>query len=106
MRDALLPVLVAASAYLGFALLALSQRRHWQRLASGGPPAAPLRVTGYGLLAASLGLAILGDGPGFGTLLWTMMLSLGAVGLVGTLTWRPDWLRPLARAIRGRRRAE
>ena len=104
MAAALLMALVLAS-YGGFALLALSQDRHWQR--AGGPlpfPArlvVPMRTLGYGLLLAALMLALLRDGAGFGSLVWATMLSIGALAVVGTLTWRAHWLRPLVRVFQG-----
>jgi hypothetical protein len=33
---------------------------------------------------------------GFGLILWAVLLSAGALGVVATLTWRPHRLRPLA----------
>lgn len=93
------------ASYLGFALLALSQDRHWQR--AGGPlpcPArlvVPMRALGYGLLLAALALALVRDGAGFGSLVWATMLSVGALAVVGTLAWRAHWLRPLVRVFQG-----
>lgn len=102
--SAVLLALVFASTYLGFALLALSQDRHWHHL--GGARRCParaamvLRVSGYGLLLASLILALVRDGTSFGALVWVTTLSVGACAVVGTLTWRPHWLRPLSRLLR------
>lgn len=101
MPDAVLFVSLLAACYLGFALLALSQDRHWRRV--GRMPQCPfralvlMRLAGCGLLAFSLALAIVLDGPGFGSLLGTAILTNGALAVVCTLTWRPHWLRPLAR---------
>jgi hypothetical protein len=92
--------------YGGFALLALSQDRHWHHL--GGARRCPvalatlLRGAGAILLAAALALALLRDGAAFGALLWTTALSLCAFAVVCTLTWRPQWLRPLARFLQRR----
>ncbi len=98
--QAALIVAVLAVSYLGFALLALSQDRHWLHL-SGEPHCPPriarsLRVAGYALLIAGLGLALVRDGAGFGSLVWVTMLTVGSFAVVCTLTWRPHWLRPLA----------
>ena len=108
MSTALLAGLLAAvlvAAYLGFALLALSQDRHWHHLGGARhcPPrlVLPLRVVGYLLLLAGFVLAIVRDGPSFGTLLWVTALSVAAFALVCTLTWRAHWLRPLARLLQG-----
>jgi hypothetical protein len=95
---------VLVSTYLGFALLALSQDRHWHHL--GGGRHCPvrtawlLRVSGYILLLASLVLALWRDGPSFGALVWVTALSICAFAVVATLTWRPHWLRPLAGVLR------
>jgi hypothetical protein len=100
---AVLLVAVLGATYLGFALLALSQDRHWHHL--GGARHCPartagaLRAAGYALLLASLGLSLVRDGPGFGALLWATILSVCAVAVVGTLTWQTRWLRPLARLL-------
>jgi hypothetical protein len=99
---ALLAGLLAAS-YGGFALLALSQDRHWHHL--GGARRCPrplpafLRGLGGVLLAAALALAVIRDGGGFGSVLWATALSICAFAVVCTLTWRPHWLRPLARFL-------
>ncbi len=104
MEPALLLALSLAC-YVGFALLALSQDRHWER--AGGArdcPArlvVPLRLGGYLLLLASLGLALWRDGPSFGSLVWATMLSVGAIAVTCTLTWRAHWLRPLVRTLQG-----
>jgi hypothetical protein len=104
MRDAAFLVAALIVVYLGFALLAVSQDRHWHHL--GGARHCPtrasmlLRIGGCALLIAALILLLVSDGAGFGSLLWATMLSIGAVAVVGTLTWRPGWLRPLARLVR------
>lgn len=98
-------IALALFSYLGFALLALSQDRHWSR--AGGKQTCParlimpLRAGGYGLLLAALGLALLRDGPSFGALLWATMLTISALGVVATLAWRAAWLRPIVRAAAG-----
>lgn len=94
-------MLVAACGYLGFAVLALSQARHWQGVRGGGstPPRPALRGAGVLGLAASLAAAIVRDGAGFGALLWGVAASLAALAVVATLTWRARWLAPLARTF-------
>lgn len=98
-------IALALATYLGFALLALSQDRHWQR--AGGEVSCParlilpLRTLGYGLLLLALVLALVRDGPGFGSLLWVTMLTVGAVAVVCTLAWRAHWLRPFVRIFQG-----
>jgi len=53
------------------------------------------------LIALSLILAPLRDGPSFGSLLWATAISLAALGVAFTLAWRPRLLRPLAVVARG-----
>jgi hypothetical protein len=104
MPDVALLIAVMAACYLGFALLALSQDRHWHNV--GGQrdcpfrAMVPLRLGGYALLLAALTLALVLDGPAFGSLLWATMLTAGALAVVCTLTWRACWLRPLVRLFR------
>jgi hypothetical protein len=73
-----------------FALLALSQDRHWHHLgATRHCPrrtAIVLRVAGGALLMASLVLALLSDGPSFGSLLWGTTLSVCGFAVACTLT--------------------
>lgn len=96
-------IALALVSYLAFVLLALSQDRHWLRAGGRqGCPArlvAPMRAAGYGLLLAAFGLALLRDGPSFGSLLWTAMLTVAALGVVATLSWRAVWLRPIVRML-------
>ena len=103
MTAAVLLAALLVSVCLGFALLALSQDRHWHH--SGGtrncPPRAvlPLRTAGFGALLVALALALVRDGPSFGALLWATCLTLGALAVVAVLTWRPYWMRPLVRLV-------
>jgi hypothetical protein len=96
---------LALASYGGFALLALSQDRHWERV--GGARccperlARPMQLAGGILLVTSLFLSLWRDGPGFGALLWATMLSVGAVVVTCTLTWRAHWLRPVVRTLQG-----
>jgi hypothetical protein len=103
MPDATLLLAIFAASYLGFAALAMSQDRHWHRIGGGRscPPrtAAVLRVAGYFLLIAALALALERDGAGFGSLLWGTIITIGALCVVVTLSWRAHWLRPMARLV-------
>ncbi len=89
-----------AACYLGFTALALSQDRHWHHV--GGARHCPrrtamlLRIAGGVLIVAALVLALMRDGAGFGSLLWATAISVGALLVVATLSWRARWLRPLA----------
>ncbi len=103
MPDAILLLGVFACAYLGFAALSMSQDRHWHHLGGGRhcPRRAcmALRCTGWALLLAALVLALTRDGAGFGSLLWATVITVGAVSVVATLSWRAHWLRPAARLL-------
>lgn len=99
MADALLLIAVFAVPYLGFACLALSQRRHWSRALHGAPPRSvvlALRTSGGALLVAALWIALVRDGASFGALLWATGISLAALAVAFTLAWNPAVLRPLA----------
>jgi len=98
-------IALALACYFGFVLLALSQDRHWER-AGGGRDcparlALPMRIAGYAFLLCSLALALWRDGPSFGSLVWATMLSVAAVAVTCTLTWRANWLRPVVRTLQG-----
>lgn len=103
MRSALLLLLVLAATYGGFALLALSQARNWKRTMS--VDVCPERVVwalrgcGYGLLGAGFVLAQLRDGASFGSLVWVAAISVGAVAVAFTLTWRAAWLRAIGAPV-------
>lgn len=94
MAEALLLLATFAAAYGGFLCLALSQQRHWRVWLPGRQLTRPaqwaLRAPGAGLLA------LLRDGPSFGSLLWATAISLAALGVAFSLSWQPRWLRPLA----------
>jgi hypothetical protein len=99
MPDILFSISLFALTYLAFALLAISQKRHWQSLTRFAPyPAVyvlKIRIAGYVLLAAALALALVQEGAGFGAVLWGTTISIGAAAVAATLAWRPRWLRPL-----------
>ena len=92
---------ILGTAYLGFALLALGQRKHRLAVMSADLKTTPFRSAvprclGVLALAVSLALAMFLHGPSFGSLLWVTVLSIGAAAVAFTLAWRPKWLRPLA----------
>lgn len=108
MTSVLLFIALSLVAYLGFALLAMSQKRPWQQVSQVPPPTSIRRLTlrtlgGLALLSA-LVLCVVRDGPSFGALLWATTISIAAATVAFTLTWAPAWLRPLAKvaAMRGR----
>ena len=100
MADWFLLAGIVAAAYLGFALLALTQTRPWQQVDQTAPPTSirrlVLRTLGGLALLLSLVLCLVRDGPSFGSLLWATAVSLAAAAVAFTLTWRPVLLRPLA----------
>ncbi len=103
MREILLFSALMVALYVGFALLALSQVRHWRAIGLDSrlprTAMAVLRVLGFALLAASLPIALWCDGTDFGSLVWGVLLSLSACAVAFTLSWRPQWLKPLAQAV-------
>lgn len=83
-------------------LLALSQERHRERVwPEAGAWRSPVwaRPLAFALLVVALGLCWRAQGPGFGALLWVVVLCATAMLLALTLTWRPHWLRPVARLL-------
>ena len=93
MISSLLLVTLFLAAYLGFALLALTQTRPWRQLGQTalltGMRRRVLRILGGSALFMSLFLCLVRDGPSFGILLWATAISLAAVTVAFTLTWCP-----------------
>jgi cytochrome bd-type quinol oxidase subunit 2 len=100
MRDVLLLVSACILVLLGFALLALSQERHAERVvASNRSPALisrAQRAIGLGAIFLGLPCCIASQGGSFGSLLWVVLLPACAMAVAFTLTWQAHWLRPLA----------
>ncbi|MCX7069718.1 MAG: DUF3325 domain-containing protein [Gammaproteobacteria bacterium] len=109
MVDGLLLLAALAAAYAGFALLALSQSRHWQQVLPGHGQQPPHRRARRWLaslaLALSLATCVVRDGVVFGVVLWLLQLSVAAPLLAFTLSWRPLWLQRLARSPWPQRRS-
>jgi hypothetical protein len=97
MLDAALLAGLFAANYCGLGLLASSQAKHWPHVTGTSlNPRRPtwlVRALGCGLLAGSVVVAVLRQGPGFGSILWCTSLSISAISVAFTLTWRPHWLR-------------
>lgn len=99
MLEVLLGLLAALCSYLGFALIALSQERHWEHVTGRAEaPARPRLSVALGtvLLFIALLLSIRSQGASFGSLLWVMLVSAGAAAVSLTLSWRPTLLRSIA----------
>ena len=90
-----------ALCFSGFGALALSLDRHHRDALGGRVPtgrALPLRLGGWGLLAASLAAAVALEGWNFGPVQWVGALTGAALLVVALLSYRPAWLRPAALA--------
>jgi hypothetical protein len=100
MRDVVLLIAVLATAYSGFALLALSQARHWHEVTDAPLPSQRwLRLWGSAALVLALALALMRDGPAFGAVLWVVIASISAIAVALTLSGCPGALRPLVRIL-------
>lgn len=100
MTDALFLVGAIIVMYGAFALLSLTQERHWTTVTRDldlqhPAPATQVRRRLAGALGLSGGLVlcIWGNGPAFGAVLWIMCLALCAAAVAFTLAWQPRWLR-------------
>jgi len=92
--------LAFVSSLLGFAALALSMSRHHQQVCRGEPShrrQGLLRLVGWGLLLAALGLCQAHAGWASGLVWWTGLLTAAALLVIVLLTYRPN---QLARAVR------
>ena len=97
MREALWLLAGFASAWLGFALLALSQERHFERVYESNWPAAhnqrAQRAIAFIAIGSSLACCVASQGASFGSLLWALAITAAALAVALMLTWRPQWLR-------------
>jgi hypothetical protein len=97
-------ILACATSVLGFCLLALGQERHWNTVTSFEVNMRKghrfLFWTGLSGQLFALPLMIYSQGPGFGALLWGVLLTATASLVAFTLAWRPRLLLPLALRIR------
>ena len=100
MLDALGMLLAALLMVIGFGLLALSQERHFETV-FGRAAVSPAelvrrnRIVGAFAIAAALPICIHAEGPGFGGLLWVVVMGACAIFIALLLTWKPSWLRIL-----------
>lgn len=101
MNEVIATLGAAALLGLAFAVLALTQESHRQRVA-----AAPLRMNRARIarlrglawlgLGAGLALCIAGHGAAFGSVMWVLLLGAAGVAVAFTLAWRPGALSRLA----------
>lgn len=87
----------------GFALLALSQRRHRWALAGAQAhlkyPVKYVRAAGWVSICLALIPCVLRDGGSFAAVLWPLILGACAFAIAMALTYRPRWFRPLSRLL-------
>ena len=99
MCELFLMLAAGVAALWGFALLALSQQRHFVRVfGTHSHPALSTwaqRATGFIAIGLSLPACIAAEGRGFGSLLGVLLICATAMTIALTLTWRPQWLRRL-----------
>jgi hypothetical protein len=102
MLDTLLALSAAVACYAGFALIALTQERHWEEVSGRAFDDAVVTTRkravwlGSALLGVALGLSLQSQGPSFGVLLWVTVVCAAAFGVAFTLSWRPQALKPLS----------
>lgn len=88
MQNALLLIATCVIATLGFGLMAFSQKQHWRLFRASTAMTAPpawLRVAGWLLVGLAAIPAIARDGPAFGLLLWTIMLTVSGLLVITCL---------------------
>ena len=93
---------ILLAAYSGWLLLALRQSRHAAAVSGKHlDPRARNRALFFGvsLLAASFAGSLWTRGPAFGSLFGVLIVSLAALIVTFTLSWRPNWARLLARVL-------
>jgi hypothetical protein len=94
-------VLSACLVLAGCMSLALSQEQNWKIVAGGSSVArerAVLRIFGWVLLGAALGVCIAAEGRGFGVLVWGLLATSASFSVAMTLSFRPGMFKPIARA--------
>ncbi|GAA0837587.1 DUF3325 domain-containing protein [Cupriavidus pauculus] len=99
------PACVAGAAFAvgGFIWLAHAIDRHHADLFGrgaqlSGARVARLRCQGALALALALAACVLAEGWAFGVIYWAGLLTVGALTVVGALTWTPHATPRLARA--------
>lgn len=85
--------------FAGLAALCLSMNRHHAQAFVGRPSrrrALSLRIAGWAGIFASFAVAVLWEGWNFGPVQWIGALSGAALLVVGLVSYRPGWIRPIA----------
>lgn len=101
MHEALAFALAFGLSYTGFAMLALSQARHWHTVMgpASSPPATGWRAPGLIAQVLCAAWLIHGHGASFGSLLTALTLSACALAISLTLSWQAARLRPVAQLL-------
>lgn len=103
MSAVLLTVTAMGVAWLGLALLALTQARHWRKTAGAAVMSSSrvrwIRLASGLLLLVSLLITWNVQGGAVGGLLWPLLVGLAGFAQAFILAWRSDWLRGLARSM-------
>jgi Protein of unknown function (DUF3325) len=102
---ALLLLAAYLSCVLGWSCLALAMETHWQQVradtsALGQGTVRLLRGLGAAGLLGSLLLCLRADHASMASLVWVLTLTVAALSVAFTLTWRPRLLAPLVLWIR------
>lgn len=99
MFDILLLILAAASGYAGFAVLALTQKQHLEKVTGvrrSNPQTLWRRIAGSILLILCLVVTLVRDGAAFGSLLAVFLLAATGIAVAFTLAWQPAALRRIS----------
>jgi hypothetical protein len=98
MIDLLLVAAAIAVMYLSFALLAVMQERKWSSVGVKTDLSFPVInaqrkwwLSGIGLMLGYM-LCLVSSGASFGSILWVLLLSVCAMAVAFTLSWKPQWL--------------
>ena len=96
-------VFASLFAFLGCALLAISQDRNWRTVMGGSPrptTAQIARWTGWVFVFSALVACVMRDGGSFAALLWPLLLALAAFAVAMILAYEPRLLKFIGRSAR------
>jgi len=94
-------VITGGLAFAGCILLALSQSGKWTAVMGSAVVVRTqhaTRAAGGVFLGAAFAVSLVTEGAGFAALLWTLQVALASFIVALMLSFRPGWLRPVARA--------